>query len=75
MASSSQIGLIVNNRNRYRIWDTKTTFHARDVKIFLRLFKSREVITFSHLNSNNFKDNFKSNFGKKWIKCPEWLKL
>ena len=29
---------------------------------FLTFFKSRKIITFSHLNSTNFKDNFKDNF-------------
>ena len=32
---------------------TKTTIHARGVN------KSRKIITFSHLNSTNFNDNFK----------------
>ena len=29
---------------------------------FLTFFKSRKVITFSHLNSLKFNDNFKDNF-------------
>ena len=36
--------------------NTKTTFHALCVN------KSRKIITFSHLNSTNFNDNFKDNF-------------
>ena len=35
---------------------TKTTLHARGVN------KSRKIITFSHLDSTNFNDNFKDNF-------------
>ena len=35
---------------------TKTTLHARSVN------KSCRIITFSHLNSTNFNDNFKNNF-------------
>ena len=35
---------------------TKTTLHARGVN------KSCKMITFSHLNSSNFNDNFKDNF-------------
>ena len=34
---------------------TKTTLRARGVN------KSRKIITFSHLNSTNFNDNFKDN--------------
>ena len=29
---------------------------------FLTLFKRRKIITFSHLNSTNFKDDVKDNF-------------
>ena len=29
---------------------------------FLKFFKSRKIITFSHLNSINFNYNFKDNF-------------
>ena len=35
---------------------TKATPHARGVN------KSCKIITFSHLNSTNFNDNFKDNF-------------
>ena len=35
---------------------TKTILHARGVN------KSRKIITFSHLNSTNIRDNFKDNF-------------
>ena len=49
MASSCHIGAI--DRNRYRIWATKTTLYARGVN------KSCNMITFSHLNSSNF-NNF-----------------
>ena len=35
---------------------TKTTLYARGVN------KSCKMITFSHLNSSNFNDNFKDNF-------------
>ena len=35
---------------------TKTTLHARGAN------KSHKIITFSHLNSSNFNDNFKDSF-------------
>ena len=35
---------------------TKTTLYARGVN------KSCKIISYSHLNSDNFKDNFKDNF-------------
>ena len=35
---------------------TKTTLHGGGVN------KSRKIITFFHLNSTNFNDNFKDNF-------------
>ena len=41
---------------------TKTTLHARGVN------KSRTIITFSHLNSTNFNDNFKDNFMQEKVK-------
>ena len=41
---------------------TKTTLHARGVS------KSRKIITFSHLNSTNFNDNFKDNFMQEKVK-------
>ena len=41
---------------------TRTTLHARGVS------KSRKVITFSHLNFTNFKDNFKDNFMGEKVK-------
>ena len=34
---------------------------------FLTFFKSRKIITFSHLNSINFNDNFKVNFMRKKV--------
>ena len=41
---------------------TKTTLHARSIN------KSRKIITFSHLNSINFNDNFKDNFMHEKVK-------
>ena len=41
---------------------TKTTLHACDVN------KSRRMITFSHLNSSNFNDNFKDNLMLEKVK-------
>ena len=41
---------------------TKTTLHARGVN------KSRKIITFPHLNSTNFNDNFKENFMPEKVK-------
>ena len=41
---------------------TKTTLHARGVN------KSRKIITFSHLNSTNFNDNFKDSFMREKVK-------
>ena len=41
---------------------TKTTLHARGVN------KSCKMITFSHLNSSNFNDNFKDNFMQEKVK-------
>ena len=35
---------------------------------FLTFFKSGKIITFSHLNSTNFKDNLKDNFMRKKVK-------
>ena len=34
---------------------------------FLTFFKSRKIITFSHLNSANFNDNFKDNFMREKV--------
>ena len=34
---------------------------------FLMFFKSRKIITFSHLNSANFNDNFKDNFMREKV--------
>ena len=34
---------------------------------FLTFFKSRKVITFSHLNSLKFNDNFKYNFMREKV--------
>ena len=34
----------------------------------LTFFKSGKIITFSHLNSTNFKDNLKDNFMRKKVK-------
>ena len=56
MASSCNIGLIDDNSNRYRMWA-----YQKFLK-FLTFFKSRKIITFSHLNSINFNDNLKDNF-------------
>ena len=33
----------------------------------LMFFKSRKIITFSHLNSANFNDNFKDNFMREKV--------
>ena len=41
---------------------TKTTLHARGVN------ESRRIITFSHLNSTIFNNNFKDNFMKEQFK-------
>ena len=41
---------------------TKTTLHACGIN------KSCKIITFSHLNSTNFKDNFKDNFMQEKVK-------
>ena len=40
----------------------KGTLYARDVN------KSCKMITFSHLNSSNFNDNFKENFMQEKVK-------
>ena len=43
---------------------------------FLTFFKSRKIITFSHLNSTNFNDNFKDNFTREKVnKMPSKAKL
>ena len=44
MASSCHIRVTNNDRNRHRMWDTKTTLHVRGIN------KSCKMITFSHLN-------------------------
>ena len=63
MASSCHFGVIDNDRNRHRMWpDTKTALYARGVN------KSCKMITFSHLNSSNFNDNFKDNFMQEKVK-------
>ena len=56
MASCCHIGVIVNDRNRYRMWAYQNnSLHARGIN------KSRKIVTFSHLNflltfyNNNFK--------------------
>ena len=41
---------------------TKITLYARGVN------KSCKMITFSHLNSSNFSDNFKNNFMQEEVK-------
>ena len=41
---------------------TETTLYARGVN------KSCKMITFSHLNSSNFNDNFKDNFMQEKVK-------
>ena len=41
---------------------TKTTLYARGVN------KSCKMITYSHLNSSNFNDNFKDNFMQEKVK-------
>ena len=41
---------------------TKTTLYARGVN------KSCKMITYSHLNSRNFNDNFKDNFMQEKVK-------
>ena len=41
---------------------TKTTLHVRGVN------KNCKMITFSHLNSSNFNDNFKDNFMQEKVK-------
>ena len=41
---------------------TKTTLYGRGVN------KSCKMITFSHLNSSNFNDNFKDNFMQEKVK-------
>ena len=41
---------------------TKTTLYAHGVK------KSCKMITFSHLNSSNFNDNFKDDFMQEKVK-------
>ena len=64
MASSCHIGLIDNNRNRYRMWaysNNSLCVLVASVK-FLAFFWSRKIITFSYLNSINFNDNCKYNF-------------
>ena len=59
MASSCHIVRIDTDIN---CGHTKTTLHARGVN------KSRKIITFSHLNSSNFNDDFKDNFMQEKIK-------
>ena len=41
---------------------TEKTIHPRGVH------KSCKIVTFSHLNSNNFNDNFKDNFIQEKVK-------
>ena len=44
---------------------TKTTLRARGVNEILKtFFKSRKIVTFYHLNSTNFDDNFKDKLQK-----------
>ena len=47
--------------------NTKTTFHARDINKNFDVLYSRKIISFSHLNSTNFKDNFKDNFMREKV--------
>ena len=53
MASSCHIGVIDNDRNRYRMWAYLKALYAPGVN------EGCKMITFSHLNSNGFHDNFK----------------
>ena len=53
MASSCHIGVIDNDRNRYRMWAYLKAFYAPGVN------KGCKMITFSNLNSSGFHDNFK----------------
>ena len=48
---------------------TKTTLHA------LGINKSRKIITFSHLNSTNFNDNFKDNFMREKVNKTKTLNI
>ena len=67
MASSCHIGEIDNDRNRYRIWAYQNDSPcSRRQQNFLTFWKRRKIITFSHLNSTNFNNNFKITLcGKK----------
>ena len=40
---------------------TKAALHVHGVNKFLTFYKRGKVISFSHLNSINFNDNFKDN--------------
>ena len=62
MANSCHIGLIDNKRNRYRM-----RAYQNKLTKFLTFFKSRKIITFSHLNSVNVNDNFKDNFMREKV--------
>ena len=59
MVSSCHIGLIDNNRNQYRMWKPKQFSMLVALTKFLTFIKTRKIVTFSHLKSINFNDNFK----------------
>ena len=67
MISSCHMGLIDNNRNQYRMWKPKQFSMLVALTKFLTFFKSRKIVTFSHLKSIN--DNFKVKCGKDKISC------
>ena len=46
---------------------TKAILQGRDVYKILMFFKSDKIITFSHLNSNIFKENFKDNIVREKV--------
>ena len=59
MVSSCHIGLIDNNRNQYRMWKPKQFSMLVALTKFLTFIKTRKIVTFSHVKSINFNDNFK----------------
>ena len=55
---------------------TKTTLHGRGLTKLLTFFKNDKIITFSHLNSTNYNNNFKDNFVQEKVnKMASKLKL
>ena len=68
MDSSCHIGVTDNDRNRYKTWAYQNIISMLvALTKMLTFLKSRKIITFSHLNSTNFNNNFKVNFMREKV--------